>query len=72
VDSLRKEDGRTVHLTQIHVDGGLSVTYAITRNVLLEAGYNYTYFFQHETSREDDNAFELSDNGFRFGLSVAF
>jgi len=72
VDSLRKEDGRTVHLTQIHVDGGLAVTYAVTRNVLLEAGYRYTYFFQHETSRETDNAFELSDNGFRFGLSVAF
>lgn len=71
VDSLRNEGG-TVHLTQIHVDGGLAVTYALARNVLLEAGYNYTYFFQHQTSAREDNLFELSDSGFRFGLSFAY
>ena len=71
VDSLRKEGG-TVHLSQIHVDGGLAVTYALARNVLLEAGYNYTYFFQHETSSKEDNLFELSDSGVRLGLSFAF
>jgi len=71
VDSLRKEGG-TVHLSQIHVDGGLAVTYALARNALLEAGYNYTYFFQHETSSKEDNLFELSDSGFRLGLSFAY
>jgi hypothetical protein len=71
VDSLRKEGG-TVHLTQIHVDGEIAVTYALARNVALEAGYNYFYFFQHQTSSKEDNLFELSDSGFRFGLSFAF
>lgn len=71
VDSLRKENG-TVHNTQIHVDGEIAVTYALARNVALEAGYNYFYFFQHQTSSKEDNLFELSDSGFRFGLSFAF
>lgn len=71
VDSLRKEGG-TVYLSQFHVDGGLALTYAVSRSILLEAGYNYTFLMQHEKSHEDDNAFELNDNGFRFGLKIAF
>ena len=71
VDSMRKEGG-TIYLSQIHVDGGIALTYAVTRAMLLEAGYNFTYFFQHEKSREDDNSFELNDNGVRVRLSIAF
>jgi hypothetical protein len=68
---MRKEGG-TIYLSQIHADGGIALTYAVTRAMLLEAGYNFTYFFQHEKSREDDNTFELNDNGIRVRLSIAF
>jgi hypothetical protein len=71
VNSLRKEGG-TIYLSQAHADAGLSVTYRITRALEAEAGYRFTYFFQHEKSHEDDNTFELIDNGFRVGLSLRF
>src|SRR6266566_268744 len=64
VDSGRKEGG-TVYLQQIHADAGISVVYAITRALQLDVGYHLTYFYQHEKSHEDDNAFELYDNGLR-------
>jgi hypothetical protein len=69
VNSLRKEGG-TVYLSQ--ADAGVSVTYRITRALEAEAGYRFTYFFQHEKSHEDDNTFQLIDNGFRLGLSFRF
>jgi hypothetical protein len=71
VDSGRKEGG-TVYLQQIHADAGLSVVYAITRALLVDVGYHFTYFFQHEKSHEDDNAFELIDSGARAGLTLRF
>ena len=71
VDSGRKEGG-TVYLQQIHADAGISVVYAITRALLLDVGYHLTYFYQHEKSHEDDNAFELYDNGLRVGLTLRF
>lgn len=71
VDSGRKEGG-TVYLQQIHADAGISVVYAITRALLLDVGYHLTYFYQHEKSHEDDNAFELYDNGLRVGLTFRF
>jgi hypothetical protein len=71
VNSLRKEGG-TVDLSQAHADAGVSVTYRITRVLEAEAGYRFTYFFQHEKSHEDDNTFQLIDNGLRLGLSFRF
>src|SRR3989442_1681270 len=71
VDSGRNEGG-TVYLQQIHADAGTSVVYAITRALQLDVGYHRTYFYQHEKSHEDDNAFELYDNGLRVGLTIRF
>jgi hypothetical protein len=71
VNSGRKEGG-TVYLQQIHADAGISVVYAITRALQLDVGYHLTYFYQHEKSHEDDNAFELYDNGLRVGLTIRF
>jgi hypothetical protein len=71
VNSLRKEGG-TVYLSQAHADAGVSVIYRITRAVEAEAGYRLTYFFQHESSDEDDNTFHLIDNAFRLGLNFRF
>jgi hypothetical protein len=71
VDSGRTEGG-TVFLDQAHADLGLGITYAMTSHLLLELGYHFTYFWQHEHSHEDDNSFELRDNAFRVGLSFAF
>ena len=50
----------------------LGRTYRITRALEAEAGYRFTYFFQHEKSHEDDNTFQFIDNGFRLGLSFRF
>ncbi len=71
VDSLRKEGG-TVYLEQSHADAGLGLTYALSRALQVRAGYHFTYFFQYEKSHEDNNAFELIDNGFRAGLTLRF
>jgi len=71
VNSLRKEGG-TVYLSQAHADAGVSIIYRITRAVEAEAGYRLTYFFQHESSHEDDNTFQLIDNAFRLGLNFHF
>jgi hypothetical protein len=71
VNSLRQEGG-TIYLSQAHADAGVSVTYRITRALEAEAGYRFTYFFQHEKSHEDDNTFQLIDNGFRLGLRFRF
>jgi len=64
VDSLRKEGG-TVYLTQSHADVDAGLAYRWRNGAELEAGYHFTYFFQHEHSHEDDNRFELIDNGAR-------
>lgn len=71
IDSGRKEGG-TVYLDQAHGDVGLGIVYAVTRAVLIDAGYYLTYFTQHEKSREDDNVFQLIDNGFRAGVTFRF
>jgi hypothetical protein len=71
VDSLRKEGG-TIYLSQAHADAGVSVIYRITRALEAEAGYRLTYFFQHEKSHEDNNTFQLIDNGFQAGLRFRF
>src|SRR5256885_917437 len=71
VDSLRREGG-TVYLRQSHADGDAGLVYGWSRRIELEVGYHFTYFFQHEKSREDDNFFELIDNGARARLNVRF
>ena len=71
VDSLRTEGG-TVYTWQSHADAGLAVTYAVTPRLGVEAGYQYTYFHQHEKSHEDNNVFELIDHGLRARLTLRF
>jgi len=71
VNSGRKEGG-TVFLEQQHANAGLGLTYMLMSSLQLHAGYRFTYFFLHETSHEDDNAFQLIDNGFRVGVNFRF
>jgi len=71
VDSLRTEGG-TVYTWQSHADASLGVTYALTNMLTVEAGYQFTYFHQHEKSHEDNNVFELIDNGPRARLTLRF
>src|SRR5215467_1823300 len=69
VNSLREEGG-TVYLQQSHADADVGIAYRWRGGAELEVGYHFTYFFQHETSHEDDNRFELIDNGLRTRFSV--
>ncbi|PYN86108.1 MAG: hypothetical protein DMD87_20400 [Candidatus Rokuibacteriota bacterium] len=71
VDSLRKEGG-TVYLQQSHADADAGLVYRWRGGAELEIGYHFTYFFQHEKSHEDNNLFELIDNGVRARFSVRF
>jgi len=71
VDSGRQEGG-TVYLQQSHADAGVGLSYALTSALHVAAGYHFTYFFQHEKSHEDNNRFELFDNGFQFGFRFSF
>jgi len=71
VNSGRKEGG-TVYLEQIHGDGAIALTYALTKNLGLDVGPRLTYFFQREKSHEDDNRFELIDFGVRAGVTLRF
>ena len=71
VDSLRQEGG-TVHLRQSHADTDAGLVYRWRAGVELELGYHFTYFLQHERSREDDNLFELTDSGARARVRVRF
>ena len=72
IDSGRKENGSTVHLEQIHGDAAMALTYAVTKNFVLDVGPRLTYFFLREKSRQDDNAFELIDYGVRAGVTFKF
>jgi hypothetical protein len=71
VDSGRKEGG-TVFLQQAHADADAGLVYRWRRGAELEIGYHFTYFFQHETSQEDINDFQLIDNGLRVRFSLRF
>jgi hypothetical protein len=71
VDSLRTEGG-TVYLQQSHADVDAGLVYRWRGGAELEVGYHFTYFFQHEKSHEDNNLFELIDNGVRARFSVRF
>lgn len=71
VDSGRK-DGGTVFLQQVHVDAGLSLIYAVTRTLSIEAGYHGTHFTQREDSRTKRNRFQLLDDALRLGVNLRF
>ena len=71
VDSLRDEGGR-VDLTQSHADLGLRLRYGLTPALDLKAGYEYSYFVQHETSGEDDNYLRLNSNSISLGFAARF
>jgi hypothetical protein len=71
VDSLRKEGG-TVYTWQSHADASVDATYAISETLSVEAGYQFSYFHQHEKSHEDNNVFELIDSGPRARLTLRF
>src|SRR5207302_6325071 len=71
VDSLRQEGG-TVYLEQWHADAEVRVAYALTATLQATVGYHFTYFFQLEKSHEDNNRFELIDNGVQVGLRAGF
>ena len=71
VDSLRQEGG-TVYLQQSHADAGIGLAYVFGPHTQLDAGYHFTYFFQHETSHEDNNLFELIDNSAQVRFTVHF
>jgi len=70
--SSGRQEGGTVYLSQQQAAAGLGLIYTLIPSVQLTAGYRLTYFFQHETSHEDNNAFQLIDNGIRLGVNVRF
>jgi hypothetical protein len=53
-------------------DAGLALAYTLTKVLAVEAGYNFVYVHQHEKSHEDNNIFELIDNGLRARLTLRF
>jgi hypothetical protein len=71
IDSLRKEGG-TVYTWQSHADATVAATYAFSEVLSVEAGYQFTYFHQHEKSHEDNNVFQLIDSGPRARLTLRF
>lgn len=71
VNSGRREGG-TVYLQQSHADAGMGLAYIFGPLAQLDAGYHFTYFFQHEKSHEDNNLFELIDNGAQVRFTVRF
>ena len=71
VDSLRSEGG-DVKLNQAHADVGVGLAYDASPAVRVEAGYQYTYFFQLEKSAEDDNVILFSENALRAAIVYRF
>ncbi len=69
--SLKNEGGK-VDLTQSHVDLGLWLRYGLTSDLAVKAGYDYSYFVQHETSGEDDNYLRLWSNSGSVALIFRF
>jgi hypothetical protein len=71
VNSLRSEGG-TVDLTQSNADLVLGVAYAWGPWLSVEGGLQYTYFVQHEKSREDNNLIQLADVALMLGVTHRF
>jgi len=66
------KEGGTIYLQQCHADASLGLAYIVGPHTELEADLHFTYFFQHENSHEDNNAFELIDNGAQARLTLRF
>ena len=66
------KEGGTIYLQQSHADASLGLAYIVGPHTKLEAGYHFTYFFQHEKSHEDNNVFELIDNGAQARFTLRF
>lgn len=66
------KEGGTIYLQQSHADASLGLAYIVGPHTELEAGYHFTYFFQHEKSHEDNNVFELIDNGAQVRFTLRF
>jgi outer membrane protein with beta-barrel domain len=71
VNSLRTEGG-TVDLTQSHADLALGLSYAWLPSISIQAGFQYTYFVQHEKSGEDDNLIQISEPALQLGVTYRF
>jgi hypothetical protein len=71
INSGRKEGG-IVYLNQTHADFGLGLAYLLSPHAEIQAGYQFTYFRQHEKSHEDNNAFTLIDNGLQARFTLRF
>ena len=70
-NSLRYEGG-DVKLSQTHADAWAGLRYRLTRAVDVEAGYRFSYFVQHEVSREDGNSIHLWNDGLSALLTHRF
>ena len=66
------KEGGTIYLQQSHADASLGLAYIVGPHAQLEAGYHLSYFFQHEKSHEDNNVFELIDNGAQVRFTLRF
>jgi hypothetical protein len=67
-----RQEGGTVYLQQAQVDTSIGLAYTFNSHAQLEAGYHFTYFTQHEQSQEDDNFFQLFDNGAQVRFTLRF
>jgi opacity protein-like surface antigen len=61
-----------VHITQSHADAAVGLSYALLPPLSIDGGYRFTYFLQHEKSKEDDNFITLYDSGIVLGLTYRF
>jgi hypothetical protein len=61
-----------VYLEQSHAGLGLGLAYVLGPHAKIEAGYQFTYFSQHEKSHEDNNLFNLIDNGLQARYTLRF
>jgi hypothetical protein len=67
-----RQEGGTVYLQQAQVDTSIGLAYTFGPHAQLEAGYHFTYFTQHEKSHEDNNFFQLFDNGAQVRFTLRF
>ena len=57
---------------QGHTDLNLGLRCRLPPGLDGQLGYRFTYFVQHETSREDDNDNHLFDHTLTLGLAYRF
>jgi len=67
-----RQEGGTVSLQQAQADASIGLAYTFGPHAQLEAGYHFTYFTQHEKSHEDNNFFQLFENGAQIRFTLRF